>query len=338
MTIIQVTKEECIKNNSVLYFWASWHEASASPKSPMNSVFQALAESTSSSAGVSFFRVEAEDMSSLSQKYDVQVIPTFILLGHDGKVLDRIDGGDDIPGLTKAVATLASSTTSGSNNKNQSAPKSKKKESIDENMKLESRLKSLIESSQVMLFMKGDPTAPKCGFSRQIVELLKEEGISFRTFDILSNEEVRQGLKTYSDWPTYPQLYVNGDLLGGLDIVREMAEEGDLAGQIGVEKNLLGDRLKKLTTRHRIMLFMKGLPSAPKCGFSRQIVELLGNHNANYDSFNILEDEEVRQGLKTFSDWPTYPQLYVDGDFVGGLDIVKEMDEGGDLAELLQEP
>lgn len=83
------------------------------------------------------------------------------------------------------------------------------------------------------------------------------------------------------------------------------------------------------------MLFMKGIPSSPKCGFSRQIVEILDSHHVSYDAFNILEDEEVRQGLKEYSDWPTYPQLYVEGDLVGGLDIVREMEESGDLKDLL---
>mmetsp|Transcript_880 Transcript_880/g.1950 ORF Transcript_880/g.1950 Transcript_880/m.1950 type:complete len:86 (-) Transcript_880:1361-1618(-) len=80
---------------------------------------------------------------------------------------------------------------------------------------------------------------------------------------------------------------------------------------------------------------MKGIPSAPRCGFSRQIVEILDSFGVSYDAFNILEDEEVRQGLKEFSDWPTFPQLYVEGDLVGGLDIVKEMEESGDLKDLL---
>ena len=208
-------------------------------------------------------------------------------------------------------------------------------------------------SSDLMLFMKGVPTAPRCGFSRQAVEMLSDARVAFGTFDILTDEDVRQGLKKYSDWPTYPQLYVNGDLMGGLDIMKEMAEEGDLAEQLGVEKSDAGiggavtsadasgggsldDRLKKLINRHRVMLFMKGLPSAPRCGFSRQIVELLDEEGASYDSFNILEDEDVRQGLKKYSDWPTYPQLYVDGDLVGGLDIVKEMKESGDLSDLFQ--
>lgn len=67
------------------------------------------------------------------------------------------------------------------------------------------------------------------------------------------------------------------------------------------------------------MLFMKGDPSTPKCGFSRQTVELLQSLNAEFGSFDILTDEEIRQGLKTYSDWPTYPQLYIDGQLIGGL-------------------
>ena len=84
------------------------------------------------------------------------------------------------------------------------------------------------------------------------------------------------------------------------------------------------------------MLFLKGVPSAPRCGFSRQIVEMLDSIDASYGAFDILQDEEVRQGLKEYSDWPTYPQLYVDGELVGGLDIVKEMVEDGELEGLLK--
>lgn len=68
----------------------------------------------------------------------------------------------------------------------------------------------------------GSPSSPRCGFSSSIVQILKENGIQFDYFDILSDENVRQGLKTYSNWPTYPQLYVHGKLVGGLDIVKEM--------------------------------------------------------------------------------------------------------------------
>ena len=263
------------------------------------------------------------------------------MLDSTGTVVDRVDSADDIPRLTQAVSALSSRGAPETSAELASAP------AVSQADALNARLESLINAYQVMLFMKGTVESPNCGFSRQAVKLLSDAKVSFGTFDILSDDTVRQGLKTFSDWPTYPQLYVNGDLIGGLDIMNEMAEEGDLSEQLGVpksdvavlsegeEKSSLDDRMKKLINRNRVMLFMKGLPSAPKCGFSRQIVKLLDDEGSSYDSFNILEDEEIRQGLKTYSDWPTYPQLYVDGDLVGGLDIVKEMKESGDLSDLL---
>ena len=83
--------------------------------------------------------------------------------------------------------------------------------------------------------MKGSPDAPKCGFSRQIVEILTSNNIPFASFDILTDETVRAGLKTYSDWPTFPQLYVTGEFVGGLDIIKEIAHGGDLKTQLGME-------------------------------------------------------------------------------------------------------
>ncbi|CAI0407439.1 unnamed protein product [Linum tenue] len=79
-----------------------------------------------------------------------------------------------------------------------------------------------------MLFMKGNPDAPKCGFSSKVVNALKEEGVTFGSFDILSDEEVRQGLKAFSNWPTFPQLYYKGELVGGCDIVLELRTDGAL--------------------------------------------------------------------------------------------------------------
>ena len=198
---------------------------------------------------------------------------------------------------------------------------------------LDAKLKSLINQGEVMLFMKGSPAEPKCGFSRTMVGVLKEAGISFDSFDILEDNSVRQGLKTYSNWPTYPQLYVRGKLVGGLDIVKEMAEDGDLKEELGLED--LNAKLKSLVNRSPVMLFMKGTPDTPRCGFSRNIVELLRSVPVQFDSFDILSDESVRQGLKTYSNWPTYPQLYSKGKLLGGLDIVREMHEEGELNDAL---
>ncbi|SPN97358.1 probable glutaredoxin [Cephalotrichum gorgonifer] len=89
-----------------------------------------------------------------------------------------------------------------------------------------------------------------------------------------------------------------------------------------------------------VVLFMKGTPEAPQCGFSRASVQVLGMQGvdpAKFAAFNVLEDEELRAGIKEYSDWPTIPQLYLSGEFVGGCDIVVEMHKNGQLAELLAE-
>ena len=92
---------------------------------------------------------------------------------------------------------------------------------------------------------KGTADEPRCGFSRKAVALLKEQNVPFTTFDILGDDEVRQGLKTFSNWPTYPQLYGAGALLGGLDIMNELAESGELLEELGVAPIVdLNSRLK----------------------------------------------------------------------------------------------
>ena len=93
---------------------------------------------------------------------------------------------------------------------------------------LRKRIVDTITRGRVMLFMKGNPAMPQCGFSAAVVGILKETGVPFETYNILADQELREGLKTYSSWPTYPQLYVDGKLLGGADIVRDLHEKGEL--------------------------------------------------------------------------------------------------------------
>ena len=93
---------------------------------------------------------------------------------------------------------------------------------------LEDRIKALLGSSDVFLFMKGSPDAPQCGFSANTVGILNQLGVQFKSFNILSDMDIREGVKRFSNWPTYPQLYVKGELVGGNDIITEMHESGDL--------------------------------------------------------------------------------------------------------------
>lgn len=298
---------------TVVHFQAEW----APQCKQMNDVMAELAKEHSHTT---FVKLEAEAVPEVSEKYEIASVPTFLFF-KGGEKVDRMDGAH-APELTKRVQRLAvagspgGATESGTTDLNQ-------------------RLKKLINAAPCMLFMKGSPQEPRCGFSRQIVALLKDHSIQFSTFDILSDEKVRQGLKTYSNWPTYPQLYVNGELVGGLDIVKELAESGELANTCP-KAVTMEHRLKTLINQSPIMLFMKGNKEAARCGFSRQTLEILNGTGLDYDTFDILQDEEVRQGIKTYSNWPTYPQLYVKGELIGGLDIIKELKESGELVSALK--
>ena len=95
-------------------------------------------------------------------------------------------------------------------------------------------------------------------------------------------------------------------------------------------------KIEDIIEKNEVCLFMKGTPEVPQCGFSLAVSNVLKHLNVNFKSANVLEDENLRQGIKTYSDWPTIPQLYIAGEFVGGWDIVKEMFEKGELKSLLE--
>ncbi|MGO9774433.1 MAG: Grx4 family monothiol glutaredoxin [Roseiarcus sp.] len=97
------------------------------------------------------------------------------------------------------------------------------------------------------------------------------------------------------------------------------------------------ERIQKLIAENPVVLFMKGTPQFPQCGFSGQVVQILDYLGAPIVGVNVLEDAEIRQGIKEFANWPTIPQLYVKGEFVGGADIAREMFQSGELAALLTE-
>eukprot|EP00611_Tribonema_gayanum_P016750 TRINITY_DN29157_c0_g1_i1.p2 TRINITY_DN29157_c0_g1~~TRINITY_DN29157_c0_g1_i1.p2 ORF type:complete len:246 (-),score=60.32 TRINITY_DN29157_c0_g1_i1:372-1109(-) len=214
-----------------VFFWAAWHEPSK-PGGQMDTVWNKLAE-LHGPTGVRFARVEAEAVPTISERFGISVVPTFVLVEKGGKVAYTVEGAD-APALTQKVQAFAAGVTEAA--PEPAAAAAGDGGEVGATGDLNARLAKLIDSAPAILFMKGEPRAPRCGFSRKIVGLLEEHKVPFSTFDILQDEEVRQGLKTYSNWPTYPQLYVNGELIGGIDIVQEMAQEGDLAEQLGVTR------------------------------------------------------------------------------------------------------
>lgn len=220
----------------------------------MSVILSTLASTYPASAPLSFLALDAEELSDIAEHYDVTAVP-FIVLQRDGTTLETVSGSDaakvrasvekyagagsgdattSLPpaqSVTKpAVPQQNGGDTHTGGAKNlaayapgasdpKTAPDYSSGDATTSKEELNTRLGELVKAAPVMLFMKGTPSAPQCGFSRQTVGILREKGIRYGFFNILADDEVRQGLKEYSDWPTFPQLYVDGELVGGLDIV-----------------------------------------------------------------------------------------------------------------------
>ena len=263
--VLSKTKHFSLLLQVVAHFWAGWCE-------PCSLLDQVLEQLGNDAPSVACIRVEAEEASDLSERCNVSVVP-LILFFSGGKEIDRIEGADPAALTTKFLSLANAATQQPTINHATTAA------GAGSTVSLPQRIEALVNSQPVMLFMKGNPDMPQCGFSGKVVEALKNAGASnFGHFDILTDEAIRQGLKEYSQWPTYPQVYVNGELLGGCDIVLEMAENGELAAELAKAKVngsgggvatttisgsnpkevSLEERLKALVREKPVMLFMKG--------------------------------------------------------------------------------
>ncbi|KAF2035980.1 glutaredoxin [Setomelanomma holmii] len=237
---------------AVIYFHAPW----AKPCEQMSVILKTLASTYPADAPIAFLALNAEDVPEVSEQYDVTAVP-YIVLQKDGKTLETVSGsdaakvraavekyagagsGESSTSLPPAQTVTRPPQTNGADeagakslagyapSTQQTAPEYSSSElngGETNKEELFKRLGELVKAAPVMLFMKGTPSAPQCGFSRQTVSLLREKGVRYGFFNILADDEVRQGLKEFADWPTFPQMWVDGDLVGGLDIVKEEFE------------------------------------------------------------------------------------------------------------------
>ncbi|KAJ5081158.1 hypothetical protein N7456_013396 [Penicillium angulare] len=242
----------------VLYFHTPWAAPCAQMRtvlSALASQYPATAPPT-----ISFISINAEELPDISEEYDVSAVP-FVVCLRSGQILESISGSDAIkvrdaierhagrgngaaaaapadghrahipPPLsavpredgpvfaTQSPVTASNAAGPAANATPVAAAPTLTPEQSQE--ALFARLTELVKAAPVMLFMKGTPSSPQCGFSRQLVGILRERSVKYGFFNILADEDVRQGLKEFAEWPTFPQLWVGGELVGGLDIVRE---------------------------------------------------------------------------------------------------------------------
>ncbi|KAL9022624.1 MAG: hypothetical protein Q9185_000202 [Variospora sp. 1 TL-2023] len=244
---------------TIISFLTPW----AVPCAQMSLILKTLASSypPQNPPTVTFLSLDAEALPDISESYDVTAVP-FLVIQRDGKVLEKVSGSDagrlrevverhagkggntGKDGLPPALEvekrseedearqTPAQPDMNGqTNNLSKYAPGANDPATAPEMSstqgqaeETETRLQELVKAAPVMLFMKGTPSSPQCGFSKTIVGILREKGVRYGFFNILADEDVRSGMKTFSDWPTFPQLYAGGEFVGGLDIVKEELE------------------------------------------------------------------------------------------------------------------
>eukprot|EP00210_Caulerpa_lentillifera_P008689 g8288.t1 len=166
---------------------------------------------------IRFLFVDVETIDGFQQKYKITTVPHFLFF-KGGKLQGELDGADPAALMEKIDGFVSQKTTP------------EKSETVTE------RIEKLLSKNEVILFMKGSPSAPRCGFSSKVVNALNEDHIEFVHFDILQDEEIRQGLKDYSCWPTYPQLYAKGELIGGCDIILDLHTKGELAQTVNAKQ------------------------------------------------------------------------------------------------------
>jgi Grx4 family monothiol glutaredoxin len=201
----------------------SFHAPWAAPCAQMATVLSTLASEypVTSPPATSWVSINAdsEALIDVCETYNVQAVP-YLVLVRNGQVLQTVSGSSAVK-VRSAIEEHATAAN-GSADKKPTVEEAAAELSEDPEKQKEAlfkRLGDLVKAAPVMLFMKGTPSSPQCGFSRQLVAILRENTVKYGFFNILADDEVRQGLKEFADWPTYPQLWVDGELVGGLDIV-----------------------------------------------------------------------------------------------------------------------
>jgi len=183
----------------VVHFSADWCD----PSKHLNKIFE---DYVAKFPKVSFATLDAEKVEEVTTSLDIETVPHIVFF-RNGNFVSAVQGAK-LDEINKSIQSHYFSA--------------------DSDMPIQDRLRAMVNSCSVFVFLTGTPTAPQCGFTGRICEILNRTGVPYNYFDIMTDNEILKGVKVFGEWPTFPQLYVNGELVGGCDIVAEMDEEGTL--------------------------------------------------------------------------------------------------------------
>lgn len=201
-------------------------------------------------------------------------------------------------------------------------------------------LEKILQDSRMILFKTSDNTNKDFWKKSMTVQTaLGTQGMLFSMFDLKGYPDLAEELWKKGS-AELPQLWLENKLWGfGEDLIERLSKnsnENKLFDEMLYMKNI-EDYLKSLVSKSPVMIFIKGTPDNPQCGFSNTLLSVLDQQGVSYGHFNILADPLVREKLKGYSQWNTYPQVYIEGELVGGLDIIKELIENGEFQDMVKD-
>lgn len=176
---------------------------------------------------------------------------------------------------------------------------------------------------------------PKCRSSKILIECLFKMEISFRDYDILKDDSLKEWLKHYSNWPSFPQIYINKKFIGGTEIILQLVEKDEFMQLVPsecIKANAL-EKTSQAMKRSPVVLFMKGTPEDPVDAYQARAVQYLKEFKIRYSWFDVMTDPDVRELLKENSRFNSFPQLFIEGKFAGGLYFIEDGVKTGKITD-----
>ena len=297
-------KAQCLDCPIILLMWASWDSHS-------QNLLSMLQEMPSVYKNVQVAYVDCDEAEDLVDELNVDTVQTVVVLhpiGSEARSTEKIEG-IRAETLTELVE--------------------KENKAYDGWYELEKKkafrdIEAHIATYPFFIFIKGSKEEPKCKFTRRLVEMLRKPGYDYRTFNILADQRIRQWLKVYSNWPTFPQMYIDQKFVGGIDVVTELVEGDEFDEMVPESCKPLPpkEKLAKMLKQSKLVLLLNGTVENPKDDASKALIEKINTLNCEYSIVDVTSDPEFVTHL---AKGQQVPYVYMDGVPACGIDGVDQL-------------
>jgi len=199
------------------------------------------------------------------------------------------------------------------------------------------KIKALLSSYPVVIFIKGTPHDPFCKFSKAFIKTLKETKIKYKSFDIFKDDYLRCYLRLYSGWKTYPQIYINSKIVGGVDKLNELVAKGEFLDMVPLEckrEGILND-IQKYLEAHPLVVIGKGTEETSKCKNTLKVYNILKSNGIKFEIFDVMKDEFAKVIIKEIYNFDHYPALFLNSKYIGGANELKKAHSSNDIKSLV---